>query len=82
MQKPTIHLNGSGKRHLADTYRDANEALYQAIKALEQAAPNARDYYPQGPDAYRQASKEHAERLAKLVQIRQEIDELCDHCSQ
>ena len=34
---------------------------------------NARDYYPQGPDAFGDASREHADRIARVRRVRDEI---------
>ena len=81
MRKPTLHLNGSGKGHLAEAYEAAYKALYQAEQAVQNAAPNARDYYPQGDSAFREAQREHTERLLALVRVRKEILELLEHCS-
>ena len=47
MIKPTIHLNGTSKDVLAKQYNDAVVLLRGALQAMEDAAPNARDYYPQ-----------------------------------
>ena len=73
---PTIHLNGTGKERLIEPLCDASHALTDAYEALKQTAPNGRDYYPQGPDALRQATEEHHARLRKLDAIKAEIDAL------
>jgi hypothetical protein len=73
MQKPTIHLNGSSRQSLCEGYREAAEAIYRARKALHDAAPNARDYYIQGPDAYPLAVQEHLARDQKLKAIHEEL---------
>jgi hypothetical protein len=79
MMKPTIHLNGSGRATLVSQALDAKHAIGLAVLALEAAAPNARDYYPQGPLAYGKAAAEHRERLEKLQSVYREIVELHEH---
>jgi len=56
---PTIHLNGTSKEELARQLEDAHSAITFAQTKLRQAAPNAPDYYPQGPDAIYQATDDH-----------------------
>jgi len=70
---PTVHLNGTGKQGLVEPLRAALSALRAASRAVESAAPNARDYYPQGAGAYEIAAKEHASRLAKIASIMDEV---------
>ena len=66
---PTIHLNGTSKQSLLDQTLDAGRAVQAAIKALENASPNGRDYYPQGADAIKLAIDEHAARVNKLKEV-------------
>lgn len=68
-----MHLNGTSRERLADGYRAARHALRKAEDALQEAAPNARDYYPQGPGAYEEAAREHRERQAALSKVREEL---------
>lgn len=81
MTKPTIHLNGTGAQDLLDQYRTAMEALQAASEAHANASPNARDYYPQGGDAYTTARREHDSRAERLEAISDEITELAIHCA-
>ena len=76
---PTVHLNGTGRDALSRQYRDAAEAIQAAIIAHADAAPHGRDYYPQGGDAYRQASREHGERDARLRAVLAEVDAMWEH---
>lgn len=76
MAVPTVHLNGTSKEGLLSPIKAAKSALRTAIEALEQAAPNARDYYVQGPDAYRVAEQEHVVRLTQLRLVQSELSEL------
>lgn len=79
MTLPTLHLNGSGKRNLADGYMQARDALEAARAALRQTAPNGRDYYPV-PGSMDAAVREHWDRLRRLETIEAEILELIVHC--
>lgn len=69
MMFPTIHLNGTSKEVLLDQNLKAAEAIRDAMLALQQAAPNARDYYPQGDQAYFKARREYEARLDLLNQV-------------
>jgi len=73
---PTIHLNGTSRESLMDRLRDAMDAIIEAEKALMQACPNGRDYYPQGPDAIQEALRQHANRLHNLRAVYIELMEI------
>jgi ferredoxin-NADP reductase len=73
---PTIHFNGSSADHLLDDYKDASTALKMAVDALSATAPNARDYYVAGPDAFSTAQREHVERIRRLGDVHDEIHEI------
>lgn len=79
MRLPTIHLNGTSAEQLLEQAREANLALHHAIMALENMNINARDYYPQGPEAYVEAAREHAHRLDVLSKVRLEVSEYVKH---
>ncbi len=63
---PTIHLNGSSPQHLLDQLIEARRSVREATDALVASAPNARDYYPQGPEAFTAARKAHETQQANL----------------
>ena len=63
MMTPTIHMNGTSRNSLLDEIKDAKHALSVAIEKLCAMRPNARDYYPQGPEAFEKAQQEHQSRL-------------------
>lgn len=67
---PTLHLNGTGKTTLRDEYAAAYDAIDQAIRALDSATCNARDFYPQSADAYYQARDERREALGHLLAVK------------
>jgi reverse gyrase len=66
---PTIHLNGTGARSMADEYHAVYQALGRASDALAAATCNARDFYPQCTDAWIQARDERAEMFRKLAEV-------------
>ena len=79
MQYPTVHLNGTSEEALLEGYCNANNALLDAIKALEDCAPNARDYYVTKIGDINAASAEHANRIADLVAVRRDINLIAEH---
>jgi len=80
LTKPTIHLNGSSAEGLAEGYRGAYSAVGDAIRAVQATAPNARDYYTQGPGAVSKADKEHRARLQRLSDVQKELEDLGVYC--
>ena len=82
ISKPTIHINGTSASDLLETHVAAYRALNAAYEVVSNAHPNARDYYPQGPDAYTKASKQNEERLKKLRQMSDEFLALAEHCQE
>ena len=66
---PTIHLNGTGAKSLADEYHAVYQAIDRAGDALQAATCNARDFYPQGNAAWQQAREERAEMFRKLNEL-------------
>ncbi len=78
MQLPTIHTNGTDAETLVNDYMDAMDALLHAVNELERCAPNARDYYVNGGDI-QIAMIEHADRIARIVTVRAEINQLAEH---
>lgn len=70
---PRIHLNGSSRNSLFEGYERAGALLQEAIVALGETSPNARDYYPLGPGAYQRAVGEHAHRVARLRAVQGEL---------
>jgi hypothetical protein len=67
--QPTIHLNGTGARSLADEYHAVYQAIDRASDALAAATCNARDFYPQGAAVWQQAQDERAEMFRKLAEV-------------
>lgn len=73
---PTVHLNGSDGRTLAEGYRRAADSIRRAIEIHGESAPHGRDYYPQGDDAYYAAAREHGERFDRLRAVMAELVDL------
>ncbi len=79
LTKPTIHLNGTSAERLYNDLDEARRAARDLLRALEDCAPNARDYYPQGADAFSRARMEHQVRIEAVRQIQYELNELHEH---
>jgi len=75
---PTIHRNGTSQDALLDAVTDAGSALYKALRVLERASPNGRDYYPQGNAALRQAEAEHRSRAERVHSVIKELEQLAE----
>lgn len=78
MMTPSIHLNGTSGDELLAQATDAGAALRRAIDAMQAAAPNARDYYPQGDAAFEVARKEHLSRLERVSSVLVEYEQLAE----
>lgn len=78
MMIPTVHLNGTSKAHLEEQIQGAIDALRAAEDALVYAAPNGRDYYPQGPSAINTAIAEYTARLAAVREVRQQMEAIVE----
>lgn len=72
MIHPTIHLGGTPRARLIESWCEARNAVESALQLLIQAAPNGRDY-PQGPDAYDRARAEHDARITALRQVSEDL---------
>lgn len=78
---PTIHLNGTGKNALESDYRNARARVMDALRAFDAIEFNARDYYPQGPEAFTAAREERASMARKLVDVREYLEAHTEHIS-
>ena len=65
---PTIHLNGTGAKMLAEGYEQAERKLSDFIDAFCNIEFNARDYYPQGPEAY-EAARDRRYEIFKHIKV-------------
>lgn len=76
MRAPTVHLNGTGFEQLLTAATEAREAVENAIAKMVVAAPNARDYYPQGDAAYPEARAQYERLVGHLTVVVDELAEL------
>ena len=76
---PTVHLNGTSRDGLLEGYIAAMDAIRLARKALQSAAPHARDYYVQAGDTFCLAQNQHFVRLARLRETLDELNTLAEH---
>jgi hypothetical protein len=75
MIAPIIHINGSSADTLLDQIQKVTSALLGVLRAMQEAHPNGRDYDPK-PGLYREAEREHLERVAKIQAIHKEYIEM------
>lgn len=78
MTVPSIHLNGTSGEELLDQATGVAQALNAALEVASVAAPNARDYYPQGDAAFTEAKREHGDRIQRLTELRDEYQALAE----
>ena len=76
---PSVHLNGTSVDALFEQIANATSALRAAILKLDEAQPNARDYYPQGDSAYGRAVREHSDRIMRVHSVLAEMEALAEH---
>ena len=77
--KPTIHFNGTSRLHLLETHQRLYSALDAAMEALKNAAPNGRDYYPQGDRVILTAIDQHRDRGLRIQSVMNEVAILLEH---
>ncbi len=75
---PTVHLNGTSRGALIDENDAAYDALRAAVRALEEAGPNARDYYVQGDGAFTKAVAQHVARLTALRSVLADLETIAE----
>jgi hypothetical protein len=75
MTDPTVHLNGTSRDSLVKQRIGIIDALLGVEKAIGQAWPHGRDYYPQGPDALSAAEQVWKERVNIVADLREDITE-------
>ena len=78
MRIPTVHLNGTNGSDLMGQVTFASLAVDDSIKKLQEAWPNARDYYTQGDEAFGESLNEWNRRLEKLVEVKAELDQVAE----
>ena len=78
MITPTIHMNGTSRDELLNQLVNAADAVFAAIETHAACHPNARDYYPQGPEACCTAQRAHKARASMLDTVRRELIEMAE----
>ena len=78
VRAPTVHVNGTAYEVLLEQHLNAASTVRKAIEALGQAAPNGRDYYPQGPAAIRAAMEQHVQRVRRLQSVYDELERMAE----
>ncbi len=71
---PHIHRNGTSPDELLRQFTDVAAALREALEKMQAAAPNGRDYYPMGNDAFGQAAKQHARQREAVEGVLREFE--------
>lgn len=75
---PLVHLNGTSRDALVEMYDKADRALRDALYALDDASPNARDYYPYGDKSFKDAADQHIDRIRRVKSVIDEISFIAD----
>jgi hypothetical protein len=75
---PVTNLHGSSREDLSEQILRARDAVRAVGRALAEASPNGRDYYPQGDDALRKAIAEHGACEKALAALSDELFALAD----
>ena len=73
---PTIHLNGTSREELERQCENAGQALRDALTALIQMAPNQRDYYTQGMEAWKAAVLRSVARRDCVERVLNEVQRI------
>ena len=69
-------MNGDSKATLLSDNAAARDAINNAIDIVAKAAPNGRNFYPQGDGAINEAIAQHIKRVECLEAIRQEFEKI------
>lgn len=76
LQKPAIHLGGTGSVGLAAQYQDILETLDSTLADMRRyGQPHMRDYYvlPDATAAYNRAVAEHNARIERIDSVHREF---------
>jgi len=72
---PIVHLNGTSKQELLDQRFLVLDSIHSLGDTLARAAPNGRDFYPDGPEYVEAANKQHDRRMGILKSLIEEFHE-------
>jgi hypothetical protein len=71
---PRLNINGTAADDLLKQQIDARSAVLDAMKALQAAAPNGRDYQTVSVDIYKAARQQHDAWLGQLDEMAQKLE--------
>jgi len=72
---PTVHMNGTSHKMLAEGYEEAYYTLGLFTKSFHNTEFNARDYYVQGPEAWPAAVDARMEINLKIRDILKYVED-------
>jgi hypothetical protein len=78
LMTPSVHLNGTSGEQLFEQVCGVLDVLRALRKAMDDASPNARDYYIQGDDAFKIAVLQHDARGFKVTVLIEEYQALAE----
>lgn len=78
MITPTVHMNGTSGAVLLEQHLKAIAALSAAMRAMEEAQPNGRDYYPSGATAITTATDEHCKRMRAISAVINQYEQIAE----
>lgn len=78
MKVPTVHMNGTSRDELVEQLCKVSRQFNNLMAALLDAAPNGRDYYPQGDNALRDAQEERRADLKALDAMAKRYEALAE----
>lgn len=78
MIHPTVHLNGTSCDALLEGYTSAAESIRSAMRAMDDASPNARDY---SQESFPYAVAEHTGRVDLLRRVLDDLVQLYEGVS-
>ncbi len=71
---PTVHLNGTSRESLMQSYHDAYATIEAALTMLGETAPHPRDYYVHPtPNAFDAAREQYTTRVRLLRSVQDEL---------
>lgn len=73
---PTVHLNGTSAEALVEGYLSACGKVRDALEALDECSPNARDY---SPSTFAAAVAQHVEHIRALTAVRDALYQLAEN---
>jgi hypothetical protein len=79
MMLPTLHMNGTSPKDLFANAQMNLDNLRGALDTMTETGPNARDYYPQGDQAFQAARAEHEARMTAVRGVINEFNALLEH---